>query len=86
MNLKDKLTNLLINLNYNKKFNIFYNVLTIVSIVYVLFLTTRDFYFNFFKSYPVIYFFIDIIFFSLFSIELIIRYWSIGDFRKFFMC
>lgn len=84
MNLKDKLTNLLINLNYNKKFNIFYNVLTIVSIVYVLFLTTRDFYFNFFKSYPVIYFFIDIIFFSLFSIELIIRYWSIGDFRKFF--
>ncbi len=45
MNFKNKLISLLIDLSYNKNFKIFYNLLTIVSMFYVLFLTPRDFLF-----------------------------------------
>ncbi|MGC8734906.1 MAG: hypothetical protein ACP5RD_07745 [bacterium] len=70
-------------LSYNKNFNIFYNILTVISILYVLFLTTRDFYF--YKFYPIVfYFLVDILFLVLFSFELLVKYFSIGDFRKFF--
>lgn len=75
--------NKLSNLSYNRKFNIFYNILTIISILYVLLLTIKEVYF--FKFYPIaFFFFIDIIFLILFSFELLVKYLSIGDFRKFF--
>lgn len=81
---KEKASSFLINLNYNRKFNLFYYFLTIISIVFVVIVTIKYSYIAFDIGWITFIFVIEILFFLLFSFELFVRYLSVGDFSKFY--
>ncbi|MCS7164758.1 MAG: hypothetical protein RMJ51_00525 [Candidatus Calescibacterium sp.] len=63
-------------LNYSISFNNIFNILTIISIIYVIFILT-------YQQVNITIAILDLIFFLLFSFELIVRYLAAGNFKKF---
>jgi hypothetical protein len=82
--IKEKIFSFLVNLNYNKNFNLFYYSLTIISIVFVIIVTLKYSYITFDFRLITFIFIIEILFFLLFIFELFVRYLSVGDFSKFY--
>ena len=82
--IKEKVYSFLVNLNYNKNFNLFYYSLTIISIVFVIIVTLKYSYITFDFRLITFIFIIEILFFLLFIFELFVRYLSVGDFSKFY--
>jgi len=82
--IKEKVYSFLVNLNYNKNFNLFYYSLTIISIVFVIIVTIKYSYIAFDFRLITFIFIIEILFFLLFIFELFVRYLSVGDFSKFY--